>query len=107
MPSCRMMLAALVALAVAVAPVASALAAAQQTAMSAMEDCHGKSANDDACCDKQAACPDTCGATCCKLAGMIAPLPVIDKPLAIPSRLAEIQKPPDWEPSLHPPPPRS
>ena len=71
----RTILAGLIALAVALAPVASALAAGHVLAMPAMADCNGQATDDPGCCDSQ-----TCGITCCKLIGMISPLPAFDEP---------------------------
>jgi len=71
----RLLLAGLIALAVAVAPIGSALAAADAMAKPAMEDCHGKKASENhSCCDAMAKCPDQCGVKCCKLMGMIVAL---------------------------------
>ena len=78
----RLLLAGLIALAVAVAPLGSALAAADAMAKPAMEDCHGKKASEDhSCCDAMAKCPDQCGVKCCKLMGMIVALAVIRAPV--------------------------
>ena len=103
----RTILAGLIALAVALAPVASALAAGHVLAMPAMADCNGQATDDPGCCDSQAKCPETCGITCCKLIGMISPLPVFDEPGAESERVADPQKPPDWQLRPRPPPPRT
>jgi hypothetical protein len=104
----RLLLAGLIAMAVAVAPVGSALAASNAMAMSAMEDCHAKKApKEHSCCDTMAKCPDQCGVKCCKLMGMIVALAAIDPPVFAPPEVAYPQKPPDWRLRPRPPPPRS
>ena len=103
----RLLLAILIAVAVALAPVASALAASDAMAKSAMHDCHGKKpVEDHSCCDKMAKCPDQCGVKCCKLVGVIAALPGIDPPVFVAPEVAHPQKPPDWRLRPRPPPPR-
>jgi hypothetical protein len=106
MANYRIILAGLSALAVALAPVASALAAFHVLAMPAMADCHGQATDDPGCCDLKAKCPDTCGITCCKLIGIISALPVFREPVTVPLRVADPQKPPDWQLRPRPPPPR-
>src|SRR5262245_60933740 len=104
----RLLLAVLVAVAVAFAPVGSALAGSGAMAKPAMEDCHGKKpAEDHSCCDKMAKCPDQCGVKCCKLMGMIVALPVIDPPVLVSPEATHPLKPPDWRLRPRPPPPRS
>jgi hypothetical protein len=103
----RTILAGLIALAVALAPVASALAAGHVLAMAAMQDCHGQATDDPGCCDTKAKCPDTCGVTCCKLVGVISALSVFEEPAAEPVRVADHEKPPDWQLRPRPPPPRT
>ena len=104
----RLLLAGLIALAVAVAPIGSALAAADAMAKPAMEDCHGKKASENhSCCDAMAKCPDQCGVKCCKLMGMIVALAVIRAPVPADFQPAEPEKPPDWRLRPRPPPPRS
>jgi hypothetical protein len=100
----RILLALLIGLAVASAPVASALAA---TSKAAVHDCHGKSAEDHSCCEKMGKCPDACGVKCCKLMGMVTVLPVIEPASLIVPEAVEPQKPPDWRLRPRPPPPRS
>jgi hypothetical protein len=102
----RLLLAGLVALAVALAPVGTALAAGSTMAKAAMADCHGKKP-DHSCCDKMAKCPDQCGVNCCKLMGMIVTLPLIDPPVFVAPDVAKPQKPPDWRLRPRPPPPRA
>jgi DUF2946 family protein len=104
----RIVLAVLIAFAVAVAPVGSALAASQALSKQAMEDCHGKkSGQDHSCCDSKSKCPETCGIKCCKLMGMIVVLPAIVAPRWTPLRVADPQRPPDWQLRPRPPPPRA
>ena len=104
----RLLLAGLIAVAVALAPVGSALAAAGAIAKSAMEDCHGKKdAGGHSCCDKSTKCPDQCGVKCCKLMGMIVTLPGIEPAVFVPPDVIHPQKPPDWRTQPRPPPPRS
>ena len=104
----RIILAAFIAFAVAVAPVGSALAASQAHAKAAMEDCHGKmSGGDHSCCDTKAKCPDDCGINCCKLMGLAPLLPSIAAPSFAPVQIAEPQRPPDWQLRPRPPPPRT
>jgi len=104
----RIVLAALIAVAVAVAPVGSALAAAHVLSKAAMKDCHGKkSSKEHLCCDKMAKCPDTCGIKCCKLMGMIVSLPNLQPWAFLPPEVSDPQKPPDWQLRPRPPPPRS
>jgi hypothetical protein len=104
----RLLLAVLIAVAVAIAPVGSALAAGGGMAESAMEDCHGKKAAEDhTCCDAMAKCPDQCGVKCCKLMGMVVALSSTDPPALVPAEAALSQKPPDWRQGPRPPPPRS
>jgi hypothetical protein len=104
----RTVLAGLIALAVALAPVASALAAGHALAMPVMEDCHGQPpAPNDRCCDTKAKCPDTCGVTCCKLVGVIAALAVFHEPEVAPARTADPQQPSGLQVRPHPPPPRT
>lgn len=104
----RTILAGLIALAVALAPIGVALAAGQTQAMPGMEDCQGKASKDCPGCDAKAACPgDACGVKCCKLVGMVA-LPPRFSPVARSlDRLVDLQKPPDRLPRPQPPPPRS
>lgn len=104
----RLLLAVLIATAVAVAPVGSALAAFAAMAKSAMVDCHGKKAAEDhSCCDKMAKCPDQCGVKCCKLMGMIAVMSIIDPPVFASPDAVQPLRPPDWQLQPQPPPPRS
>ena len=103
----RPVLAALLAFAVAMAPIGSAWAAGHAATKQAMEDCHGQSPDNHDCCDATAMCPDACGATCCKLMGMIAVLPVINAPVFVSVEVADPLKPPDWQRRPRLPPPRT
>jgi hypothetical protein len=103
----RTVLAALLALAVAVAPVGSALAAGHAADKPTMDDCHGQAPDNHACCDTKAMCPDACGATCCKLMGMIVELPVMDAAAFVSLEVADPLKPPDWQLRPRLPPPRT
>jgi hypothetical protein len=104
----RTILAGLVVLAVALAPVGAALAANQALAKAAMEDCHGKASKDCQSCDTKAKCPDNaCGAKCCKLVGMVALPTSMLLIAAVLDRPADPQKPPDRLLRPQPPPPRS
>lgn len=116
----RILFAALMALAVALAPVGSALAAHHAVAKPAMQDCHGKaskdhsssskdhaSSKDHSCCDPMAKCPDSCGVKCCKLMGVIDALPIVQAWSFLPPEVSDPQKPPDWQLRPRPPPPRS
>ena len=104
----RLLLAGLIAVAVALAPVGLALAASNAMAMPAMEDCHSKKASKEhSFCDAMAKCPDQCGVKCCKLMGMIVALAAIDTPVFAPPEVANPQKPPDWLLRPRPPPPLS
>ncbi len=107
MANYRIILAGLIALAVALAPVASALAAFHALAMPAMEDCQGQATDDPGCCDSKAKCSDACGITCCQLIGVIGALPVLHEPAAVPVRSADHHRPPDWKLPPRPPPPRT
>src|SRR5262245_24422778 len=104
----RILLAALIALAVGLAPVGSALAAAHAPSKAAMTDCHGKkTSKPHSCCDTMAKCPDSCGVKCCKLMGMIVSLPTIEASALSPPAVSDPQKPPDWQLRPRPPPPRT
>jgi hypothetical protein len=106
----RTLLAGLIALAVALAPMASTLAAGHAMAMPAMDDCLGQPqppAADDGCCDTKTKCPNTCGVTCCKLIGVIAASVEFDKLVVAPPRTADPRPPPGWQVRPHPPPPRA
>jgi hypothetical protein len=104
----RIIMAALIALAVGLAPVGSALAAAHASAKAAMQDCHGKkTSKQHSCCDTMAKCPDSCGVKCCKLMGMIVSLPTIEAWAFSPPEVGDPQKPPDWQLRPRPPPPRT
>jgi hypothetical protein len=104
----RLLLASLIAVAVALAPVGSALAASSALAEPPMQDCHGKmSSKEHSCCDTMAKCPDQCGIKCCKLMGIVVALPAIDPLTVCPPAAGCPQKPPDWRLRPRPPPPRS
>jgi len=111
----RIILASLIALAVAVAPVGAALVAAPKAAAAApvTHDCHDKAPQDI----NKASCPD-CGSQsqancpgeyskCCKLTGTIAALPALITTVAAVDRAADPQEPPGWQLRPRPPPPRS
>jgi hypothetical protein len=101
----RILFAVLIAVAVGLAPVGSALAANALTE-AAMQDCHGKASKDHSCCDTMAKCPDSCGVKCCKLMGIILALPAIELWGFVPPQVSDPQKPPDWQLRPRPPPPR-
>jgi hypothetical protein len=104
----RLLLAVLIAVAVALAPVTSGLAASGAMAKPAMEDCHGKKpAEDHSCCDKMSKCPDQCGVKCCKLMGMIVTISGPDPLVFLDPEAADPLRPPDWRLRPRPPPPRS
>jgi hypothetical protein len=104
----RSVIALLIALAVATAPIGAALAAANAMNKSAMHDCHGKKAPvDHSCCDKMSGGPDACGFQCCKLMGIVVSLPLMAAPKFFLPETAEVQKPPDRRLQPLPPPPRS
>jgi hypothetical protein len=117
MRSIRTIFAGLIALAVAVAPVAAALlAGAEPRAATAatVHDCHGKSEHHDKVQDlsNDGSCADcsqdgaTCigdGGKCCKLTGMVMVLPVVLAP-AEPSELA-VNGPALTGRQVRPPPP--
>ena len=110
----RILLATVVALGLALAPVGAALAASQMSPKQAKTDCHGKAeqngkiAKHCPCCDTKATCSvDTCGLKCFKLQATLATTP---KELAfalLPGLRADPQKPPDWFSGPQLPPPRS
>jgi hypothetical protein len=123
----RTILAGLIALAVAVAPVAATLLAsagarAASSAVTAEHDCHGKAQHDQKGPQNhrdKAGCPDCddghdqtkkCigdGVKCCKLTGMIAVLPVV----AAPAENVDLAAPPPtltgWQVRPPAPPPRA
>jgi hypothetical protein len=116
MGGCRTILAVLIGLAVAVAPLGSALVAANATAKQtavhaaddhAMADCSGHAADDHSCCDPSAGCPDLCGVTCCKLMGIIAVLAAMNTPEFVLPQAADPLKPAAWRLRPRPPPPRT
>lgn len=96
MALCRILLAALIGLAVATAPVGAALASlasAQSSAKSvkAMEDCHAKLVKHCPDCDSKAKCPGD-GSKCCKLTGTIMGLPVV---MAVAVAIDRVAEPPE------------
>ena len=102
----RLLLAALIALGLALAPGASALASVQGTAAAAM-DCHGTPAKDCPCPDKAKCAIEVCALKCFKLLGALpAPLTLLAATLE-PHELAQPQRPPDRSQRPPPPPPRS
>jgi hypothetical protein len=105
----RLLLAGLVVVAVAVAPVGAALAAAA-SAHSAVEDCHGKATDQGgSCCDAdvKSKCPDACGIKCCKLMGVIATLTAEAEPSYRLPDAIDPRPPPEWRQRPTPPPPRT
>jgi hypothetical protein len=104
----RLLLAGLIAVAVALAPIGAALAASSAMSKAPMQDCHGKKTiKEHSCCDKMAKTPDQCGIKCCKLIGMVVTLSAIEPPTVPPPEEVQPQKPPDWRLRPRPPPPRS
>lgn len=103
----RALFAALIGLAVALAPVGAALAATGAMSKPAMEDCQGKASKGQSCCDAMAKCPDQCGIKCCKLMGMIVAVPAIDPAAFVPPEEVNPLRPPHWHSRPRPPPPRS
>lgn len=108
MALCRLLLATLIALGLALAPVASALASGQGLAKAAMEDCHGTPVGKDCPCSDKANCTaQKCAFKCYKLLATL-PLPLTLLALSVaPHDLAHAQEPPDRLQRPHPPPPRS
>jgi len=105
---CRLLLACLIAVAVAVAPVGVASAKGAGMAKPAMEDCHGKTSSDAGpCCDAMAKDPDPCGVKCCKLIGTVASAPAIAAPAVEPPEALQPPAQPDRMLRPQPPPPRS
>src|SRR5262245_58261523 len=112
MLACRILLAGLIALAVAVAPVGVALAGAHAAAkpetagQAEKQDCHGATPAHSPDGDMGAKCPGD-GSKCCKLSGafLLLPLPIIV--VAPAERGTEPQEPPGWSIKPRPPPPRS
>lgn len=110
----RILIAAVVALGLAVAPIGAALAASQMSPKHAKMDCHGKAvqdgkiAKDCPCCDTKATCSgDACGLKCHKLQATLATATQVLAFVLVLGPLADPQKPPDWRSSPQPPPPRS
>jgi len=103
----RLLLAALIALAVGIGPVGAAVAGSSALSKPPVEDCHGKASKDPSCCDTKGSCPDPYGVKCCKVVGVtVASAPVHAFAFATPEAVA-VQKPPDWQLRPRPPPPRS
>jgi hypothetical protein len=109
----RVILASLIALAVAVAPVGTALRAAPAAAAAVTHDCHGKAPQDinkancpDCDSQTQANCPGD-GSKCCKLTGTIAVLPALIATAAAIDSVADPREPSGWQLRPRPPPPRS
>jgi hypothetical protein len=109
----RTVLAGLIALAVAVAPISTALVAAPAATVAVTHDCHGnapKDANKTNCpdCDsqRQANCPGD-GSKCCKLTGTIAALPVLIVTAAAIDSAADPRESLGWQLGPRPPPPRT
>ena len=103
----RAIFAILIALSLAVTPLASALASNVDGGMAGMEDCDQKSKSDCPCCDTKNACPpEFCLTKCVKLMGEVTWPRVV--PFTISLRLwpSEPDRPPDWAYGPQPPPPR-
>ncbi len=123
----RTVLACLIALAVAVAPVAATLLAsagaqAATSAVAAKHDCHGKTQDHEKgphTLSGKAGCPDCqdqdrdytkCtgdGSKCCKLTGVVAVLPVVAAPLDMVVLATNPPTPIGWQVRPSPPPPRA
>src|SRR5262245_37950404 len=116
MAACRILLAGVVALAVAVAPVGVSLASGHVAAKSEIKsgmagqsekhDCQGMAPGQSPDGDMSAKCPGD-GSKCCKLTGalLVQPLPIIAA--AAVERGTEPQEPAGWSMKPRPPPPRS
>lgn len=105
----RLLLAILIGLAVATAPVGAALAAAKSPAKAAMDDCHAKGAKHCPDCDskaKMAKCPGD-GSKCCKLVGIISTSLEVISFVSAPEQPSDPQRPPGCLVQPLPPPPRS
>ena len=108
----RTLLAVLIALAVAMAPVSMALAACQTAAKAEMagqadmQDCQGTGAANSPDGNVNGKCPID-GSMCCQLTGTLATLPMPIVLAAAAFRVAEPQEPSAWAVEPHPPPPRS
>jgi hypothetical protein len=106
----RILLAAVIALAVAVAPVAAALASgALQSTQSAVDDCHGKAPVPCPDCDskiKKDKCPAD-GSQCCKLVGSVAATPRVMLLAGLAEAPLDPTEPLSWLQPPQPPPPRS
>jgi hypothetical protein len=102
----RLLLAVLIGVAVATAPMAAAIASPKSAEKTAMADCHGKASKPCPHCDNKAPkakCPGD-GSKCCKLTGTLATLPVVlalvttvpafPEPDSIPDRSLRPQIPP-------------
>jgi len=109
MAICRILLAALIALAVTVAPVAAALAPSHASAKAAMSDCHGKGPPPCPDCGtkiKKAKCPGD-GIQCCKLVGTVSVSLTVIWCAGLPYDPFEPPGPLGWRQQPQPPPPRS
>jgi hypothetical protein len=105
----RTLLAALIALAVTVAPVAAALSPTAASGKAAMTDCHGKAQPACPDCDskiKKAKCPGD-GSKCCKLVGTIHAAAGVIRHAGLLYNPIEPPRPPGWLQQPQPPPPRS
>jgi hypothetical protein len=110
----RLLLALLIGLAVATAPIGVGMASAKAAAKTAMMDCHGKAKKPCPDCDgkvgpgkaNHSKCPGD-GSKCCKLTGTIAALPDVLKPVIIVEKIPQPQSVPDRPLRPHTPPPRS
>lgn len=114
MPVYRILLAAMVSVALAAAPIGTALAASQMAAKNAKVDCHGKAvqdgkvAKDCQCCDVKATCSgDTCRLKCHKLQATLVMAPKVLAFVFVLGLPPDPQKPPDRLSGPELPPPRS
>lgn len=109
MALCRLLMAILIGLAVATAPVGAAMASVKSAAKAAMDDCHGKGAKPCPDCDskaKKAKCPGD-GSKCCKLTGTITALPSVLGVAISAHRFSEPHSIPDRSLRPRTPPPKS
>lgn len=106
----RSILAVLIVISLAFAPVASALAAGHGGEMAGMEDCHKQTPASAGCqcCDAKLTCPEqVCLLKCFKLLGDVRPATRLVVLVPEPVLLGITEKPPDWASKPPIPPPRS
>ena len=109
MALCRLLLAMLIGVAVATAPLGAAMASAKPAAKTVADDCHGKGTKPCPDCDskgKKAKCPGD-GSKCCKLVGAIAVLPSVLAVVVTAHKVSEPRRMPDRTLRPRIPPPRS